>query len=287
MTEHSAGAHEPAVPMPISVLHETADRLDPHPESSHTDHSLTYVVDGWLQMENRGRIRVSAGTVTAVPPGIPHQLLGGRGVDLWLVTFCAPCLQLDESHPLMSAFRYVRQGAFPTMDVARSRRGHVVRLFTELQDELQLQKPESPEIKRSLLVLLLGEVRRASPSAETAVHEGSLVSSVLEFVQQHALEPISLKDVAASVHRSPTYVASEVKASTGHTVGEWIVAGRIAEAAARLAHTDDTIDQIVGHVGWNDKTHFIRQFRKARGITPAAWRREHRRNHPTSTGPSA
>jgi AraC-like DNA-binding protein len=85
--------------------------------------------------------------------------------------------------------------------------------------------------------------------------------------------------VAAEVHRTPTHVAATIKAATGYSVGQWISAGRVAEAAARLAHTDESIDQITTRVGWQDTTHFIRQFRKAYGSTPAAWRRLHRARH--------
>jgi len=50
-------------------------------------------------------------------------------------------------------------------------------------------------------------------------------------------------------------------------------------AAASLVYTEDSIDEITHHVGWQDQTHFIRQFRKTYGATPAAWRRQHRAQH--------
>lgn len=276
LTEEKYGE---TAPMPITVSHEKFDRLPPHQESSHTEHGLTYVVDGWLRMENRSRIEVRAGTISVVPPGVPHRLLGGENVELWLVNFCASCLGLNEAQALMSPFRNVRQGAFPTVAVSEERRDRLVQLYADLEAELRRRQPETPDVTRSLLTLLLSETRRAASAVELEAYEGSLVTDALEFIQGRALDSISLKDVAASVHRTPAHVASEVKKSTGHTVGEWIAAARITEAAARLAHTDDTMDEIVSHIGWRDKTHFIRQFRKARGITPAAWRRQHRLNH--------
>lgn len=70
-----------------------------------------------------------------------------------------------------------------------------------------------------------------------------------------------------------------MKQATGHTVGAWLTATRVAEAASRLAHTDESLDEIAERVGWRDKTHFIRQFKKAHGMTPAAWRRLQRAQH--------
>ena len=193
--------------------------------------------------------------------------------------FCAGCLQLDESQLLMSPFRRVRLGALPLVHIPKARRRRIVQLYREIGSECARGAPESPELSRCLLLLLLGEVRRAMPGAHGAAPAGTLVSDALELIQRHCLESISLKDVAAAVHRTPAHVAAAVKKATGYSVGAWINSGRVAEAASRLVHTDDSLDNIANHVGWQDKTHFIRQFRKAYGATPAAWRRAHRQAH--------
>ena len=122
-------------------------------------------------------------------------------------------------------------------------------------------------------------MRRGVGGADDRAAPGTLASDALEVIQRRALEPISLKDVAAALCRTPAHVADVVKAQTGHTVGQWLTEARVAEAAARLVHTDDTLLDIAEQVGWKDKTHFIRTFRKAYGITPAAYRRANRRHH--------
>jgi len=259
----------------VVAFHDRIERYAPHAEASHTEHGLTYLVDGWFEMEHGGAVRADAGTFTIVPAGVPHRALDGRDMDYWLVGFCATCLRLDERQPLMQPFRRVRHGALPVVTVPRARRPKVVRLYREIEEELGRAVPESPELVHSLVRLLLGELRRAMPGDTVAA--GGLVSDALAVIQRRCLEPISLRDVAAAVHRSPAHVASVVKKETGYSVGEWITAGRVAEAAVRLAHTDDPLATIAERVGWRDKTHFIRQFRKAYGVTPAAWRRGARR----------
>jgi AraC-like DNA-binding protein len=264
------------------VFHHEHERIHAHGETSHTEHGLTYLADGWFRMVHGRRIEVRAGSFTLMPAGVPHQPLGGEGVTFWMVGFCASCLQLDESQLLMDPFRRVRLGALPVVPVARGRRRRVLRLYREMKEECERGAPESPELARSLLLLLLGEVRRGmhgGQGPEVVAAEGSLVSDALGFIQRHALEPISLKDVAGAVCRTPAHVAETVKRETGFTVGTWIANARVAEAAARLVHTDDSLLAIAEHVGWKDKTHFIRQFRKAYGITPAAYRRDNRTRH--------
>jgi AraC-like DNA-binding protein len=277
-------SHEPGGPEgPVFVLHDKVEKLHPHPETSHTEHGLTYLVDGWFGMEHGRRIRVEAGSITIVPAGIPHRVLEGRDMEYWLAGFCAGCLHLDESQLLMRPFLRVRHGASPVVIIPKSRRRRLLQLFRELRDEAARGTPESPELARALLMLLLGEVHRAMPGSGPHAVEGSLVSDALAFIQRRCLTPISLKDVAAAVHRTPAHVASVVKQTTGYSVGAWISAGRVAEAAARLSHTDEPLDVIAAHVGWRDKTHFIRQFRRAYGVTPAVWRRRERGRHASQT----
>ncbi len=263
----------------VFVLHEHLDVLHAHGETSHTDHGLTLLLNGWFRMEHGLPIRAEADTVTVVPAGVPHRPLDGRDMEYWMVGFCASCVGLDETQLLMSPFRQVRQGATPVVTVSAKRRRRLIRLFRDLRDELDRAAPESAELGRSLLLLILGEVRRAMPGGEASAASGTLVGAALEHIQRHCLEPISLKDVAAAVYRTPAHVAAAVKKATGYSVGQWISAGRVAEAAARLAHTDESLDAIANHVGWQDKTHFIRQFRRAYGVTPAAWRRQQRAHH--------
>ena len=63
--------------------HDIIERLEPHPETSHTEHGLTYLVDGWVRIEHGSPIVAEAGTITIVPAGVPHRLIEGRDVEYW------------------------------------------------------------------------------------------------------------------------------------------------------------------------------------------------------------
>lgn len=179
----------------------------------------------------------------------------------------------------MSPFQAVRRGALPLATIPEARRSSLTERFAELARESENWNAESQEMCGALLRLLLGEVRRSMASPPLPVPPGFLVGDALEFIQGHCFEAISLRHVAAAVHRSPAHVASAVKRATGRSVGGWIAAARMAEAATRLLQTDDRVDEIGRRVGWQDVTHFIRQFKKAHGVTPAAWRAQHRPKH--------
>ncbi|WP_394825496.1 helix-turn-helix domain-containing protein [Pendulispora albinea] len=263
---------------PITCERVRSARLHTQPAATHVDHTVLFLVDGQLRMEHGGPIVAEPGMAVLVPSGAPHRLVGGSGVEVVRLTFCASCLGFDEGAPLMGPFRSVRWGALPLVVIPEARRAHLLRVCEELVDEVGHDTLESREVQRSLLVLVLAELRRApaSPAASDGSREGSLVASALEFIQGHCYEPISLKDVARAVHRTPAHVTTVLRRVTGFSVGHWIKEARLREACIRLAHTDDSIVAIAGHIGWKDETHFIRQFRKSIGSTPAAWRRTHR-----------
>lgn len=267
-----------AHPGPLAVSHRQLPELPHHAPFSHTDHVVTYVARGSFVMNLGEAVTAQPGCVLLLPSGIPHEPLGGHDLELWAVRFCAACFSLEETQPTMAPFRRVRLGALPLVKLPRGRRRRVVRLYRDMAEEQRLEQPESKELLRCMLQLLFAEVLRAMPVAGPRETSTGFVPDALAFIQQEALRPISLRDVAAAVSHAPSHVAATVKQQTGHTVGDWITSARLAEAASRLVHTSDSILEIAHAVGWKDATHFIRQFRKAHGTTPAAWRREHTSN---------
>lgn len=68
-------------------------------------------------------------------------------------------------------------------------------------------------------LLILTEITRAVSVTSAAGLQLTLVGDALRFIERHCLLPISLREVAAAVRKSPSYVATVVKASTGKTVG--------------------------------------------------------------------
>ncbi|MEZ4380399.1 MAG: AraC family transcriptional regulator [Nannocystaceae bacterium] len=264
---------------PLAVSHHHLAELPWHAPRSHTDHVLTYVAAGTLEMDLGEAVRAAPGCVLLLPAGTPHEPRRGEGLELWGLRFCASCFALDEDQPLMAPFHRVRRGALPMVAIPRGHRRRVVELLRDMEAELRAALPESRELVRCMLLLLLAEVRRAMPAAPLPPRPASFVPDALAFIQREALRGVSLRDVAAAVGRAPAHVAATVKRHTGHTVGAWITSIRLAEAASRLLHTDDAVAEIARAVGWRDETHFIRIFRKTYQATPAAWRREHRDAH--------
>lgn len=262
---------------PIWVEHRVGENLRrPRKEPVVHEHvALLVVTAGTTTLEQVGRYDAGPGDVLLVPAGLRHRRVAAKDHGMWGIGFCPSCYAPSELAKLLDPFERARAGASPVIRLPAERQQYVAELCAELQRETQAQHPHGELAQRSLLALLLVEISRA---AQMAPVQENVVAGALRFIERRCLESISLGDVAAAVRRSPAHVTTALKRATGKSVGEWITAGRLAEARNRLLHTDEMVDVIAERVGYRDATHFIRMFRRAHGATPAAWRAAHRRS---------
>jgi AraC-like DNA-binding protein len=238
---------------------------------THTYAALAFFAGGRTRLELNGEWTLRAGDVLLVPPGAPHRTLERKQADAWMLGFCVPCFAAAGASSLLAPFERVRDGAAAVVNIPRDRRAFLASLFRELD---ALKPGDSHEVvQRSLVTLILTEVERATDDGGLrTARGGGVVVDALRFIERNCLGRITPRDVAAAVKRSPAYLTTALRHSTGRSAGAWIVAGRMAEARRLLLHSGERIDIIAERVGYADPTHFIRMFRREHGATPTAWR---------------
>ena len=92
--------------------------------------------------------------------------------------------------------------------------------------------------------------------------------SVLEYIDKHSSENINIEDLASKCGMCYSNFAKQFKAQFGKTCKEYIEFVRICKADTLLLYTDKTLDYISQETGFTDASHFIRTYKKIRGITP-------------------
>lgn len=239
------------------------------PQSVHTYAVVMLVTRGQSQVRHAGEWVLRAGDVHLIPPGDPHRM-GVSDAEGWGVAFHPEVLE-----GALGPWQRVRQGCHPVLRPTLAQRRRLLRWMLLLKDEVSRGERRSDEAALSLLRLVLIELERmTSPAAGAEPQPVGLGRRALTYIEAHCLEPLSLAKVAKAMGRSAAHVAGVVRQETGRTVGEWILECRMAEARRRLRATDERVDIIAERVGYADVTHFIRQFRRVHGVTPAAWRRK-------------
>ncbi|MEH2314740.1 MAG: response regulator [Nostoc sp.] len=101
------------------------------------------------------------------------------------------------------------------------------------------------------------------------------LKEVFDFIEAHYHQGITLCDVALAVGYSSAYLTNRVAKRTGETVNCWIVKRRMAGARSLLQNNNETVEKIAKALGYQDVSHFSRQFRQHHGLPPQAWRKEH------------
>ncbi len=82
----------------------------------------------------------------------------------------------------------------------------------------------------------------------------------------------SLSEMAQVVNLSPSRLRYLFKRETGVAPGHYLKAFRLEQAKELLETTFLSVKEVIRSVGVNDQSHFIREFKKSYGLTPAQYR---------------
>jgi AraC family transcriptional regulator len=93
-----------------------------------------------------------------------------------------------------------------------------------------------------------------------------------DFLHAHFAEKLTLRRIAGAVGVHPVHLCRAFPHRFGTTVGEYLRALRVDDAARRLASTDEPIAAIAIDAGFDSQSHLTRHFRARLGVTPAVYR---------------
>jgi transcriptional regulator GlxA family with amidase domain len=101
----------------------------------------------------------------------------------------------------------------------------------------------------------------------------SRVSRVIELMSEDMTRGRSTGEFARAVNLSASRLAYLFKKETSLTPRQFLKSIRLDRAASLLQTSFLTVKQIMAEVGWQDATHFQRDFRKAFSVSPGQYRR--------------
>jgi len=111
-----------------------------------------------------------------------------------------------------------------------------------------------------------------------AVATGSPISAVLDWSIEHLAEDLDVDELARRAAMSPRTFARRFREVTGTTPAAWLRRQRLLAAERLLETTEVTVDAIAHRTGLGSGDTLRRQFARARGIPPEAYRRAFRRD---------
>ena len=102
-----------------------------------------------------------------------------------------------------------------------------------------------------------------------SVSKKYVVERIMEYLQNHYREKISLDQIAANMYLSPYYISRIFKSETGDTPINYLISLRMEHARDLMdAHPEMSIQSVAAQVGYEDAYHFSKQFKKYFGLSP-------------------
>lgn len=108
------------------------------------------------------------------------------------------------------------------------------------------------------------------PGADDAIHQA------IALMEREYHDELYLEQIAHRVFLSPGHFAELFRRTTGVSPWDYLIRIRVEAAKRLLSDSARSITDIANAVGFGDASHFTKLFKSREGLTPRAWRQEHR-----------
>ena len=275
-----------------------ANRFDPRQEMRRADFELQYKRDTYLKdvelhhhdfyevyflisgdvtytIESR-QYRVMPGDVLLISPRELHQICIRPEMSTYerYVLWVDPKLLTGLSTELTDLTRYLDPARPSHSNLLRTKPEQaslLQRLFDQLWQESGSDGYGSDLLQQSLLIQLLVTINRLAGKdtgpLEEQTHSSRAVSEVVDYVNLHYSEPLSLEQLADLVYVSKYHLSHEFNRLVGTSVYRYIQKKRLLIARQLLAQGKRP-GEVYSDCGFSDYAGFYRAFRNEYGISP-------------------
>lgn len=148
-------------------------------------------------------------------------------------------------------------------------------LLLDLPAELRRQAKAEAQKVGGISVVCLGDGHHAAAGvAEAGESGGDPLESARRYMDDNFRRPLSLDEIAAHAGISAGYFCRRFKQRFQITPIMYLRNLRIARATHLLLHTDLALAEITDQSGFFSVSYFCREFHKAKGMAPIAFRRK-------------
>jgi AraC-like DNA-binding protein len=143
-------------------------------------------------------------------------------------------------------------------------------IYGAMDADLAQGSPAGSMVGDGLLVALIG-LAAGLPQASAGRLLGAARQRVIDYVEAHLCEPLSLGDLAGVAGVGVRHFSRAFQGATGEAPHQYVIGRRVARAMALIAQGLSLVE-VAQYSGFADQSQLTRTFTRRLGITPARYR---------------
>lgn len=219
---------------------------------------------GNVVVENSRQI-LHPGDILLLPPETAHsyQNAGDEGHP-WIVHFLG--FTGSSCQRLMLDMHFHKAGIYHLKT-----QEHCLQHLDVFRNILTSSLPDRNRLLSKELYSFLLDISQESSYVEMTFdrHDGSLVTDIILYLEEHYAEDISLRDLSEHIGKTPEYLCAYFRRETGETIVRHLTRIRIGRARLMLLENPDLSVRSVGEqCGFRSPSYFGKVFKENTGVTP-------------------
>jgi AraC-like DNA-binding protein len=136
-----------------------------------------------------------------------------------------------------------------------------------------------------LVVLFLKTTRAGQHKGESpqvnfeSSEKSAIVSTLMSFLNENYMRPISLDMISKSIYLSPAYISKVFKEEMGESPINYLIKIRLAKARELLLEGTHSIKAVARMVGYDDAYYFSKLYKKYHDVPPSLIKKQSAKHH--------
>ncbi|GLX66535.1 hypothetical protein MU1_08790 [Paenibacillus glycanilyticus] len=247
---------------------------------SHPYDELTLVLEGeGYYSSPEQNIKVSAGSLILIPPGLHHGFVctvPWRGVS---VHFNHERIPLQSQYLFYSGFECNR---IECIQLDKDDRNWAEISLSQLEKEWTKEEHsmDSRNMMRIAFETAVALFQRYKSAASEAVqtagggNDQTIIQEVLKEIHAKFYSQLTVHELASRHYVSESNLRKKFTETVGVSPKQYMINLRMEEAKRLLRQTDKAIESISSEVGFTSSSRFYDFFVRAVGVTPYEWRKQ-------------
>ncbi|MBR2309014.1 MAG: helix-turn-helix domain-containing protein [Oscillospiraceae bacterium] len=252
----------------------------------HPEPEFVYIVRGSVQKRiGKDVVTMEAGKFYTIPPYEIHGIVAfSEDAVLRRMIFDPNAITMTPAHFFQKNFVTPLSENRLEMPRCITPDHPAYMVIREKMLELDTCKTYEPDYQPKRFGILMAICTALFPychtdTAQTRVQDpgNEAVRKTMRYINSYYRRRIDLQTLADNVHLHPNYLCALFKTYTGETVFQHLTRIRVESAAYLLREDDIPMNKVAEASGFNTESLFYQKFKQIMGITPSAYKKQHRK----------